>query len=94
MLVDELDTQIRNARPVPLTDQVRLEPDAVYDVLGRMRTTLPGADPALALIDRCDDVMRNAEPVPLTSQVRIEKGQIYDLIDQMRAAGAKEPRPR
>jgi hypothetical protein len=37
MLVDELDNQIRNARPVPLTDQVRIEKGKIYDLIDQMR---------------------------------------------------------
>ena len=43
VLIDELDDLVHNARPVPLTDQVRIETDRVYAILDRMRTLLPDA---------------------------------------------------
>ena len=43
VLIDELDDLIHNAKPVPLTDQVRIEKDAVYAILDRMRKLLPDA---------------------------------------------------
>jgi vacuolar-type H+-ATPase subunit H len=40
-LIDKLDDLIHNARAVPLTDQVRIDRDAIYDVLDQMRSTIP-----------------------------------------------------
>jgi hypothetical protein len=39
-LLDQLDELIHNAKPVPLTTQVRLDRAQVYDVLDRLRATL------------------------------------------------------
>jgi hypothetical protein len=36
-LIDQLDETIRNARPVPLTDQVRIDRQPVLDLLDQMR---------------------------------------------------------
>src|SRR5829696_2456939 len=41
VLIDKLDDIVKNARPVPLTDQVRLDKQAIYDVLDEMRAELP-----------------------------------------------------
>ena len=40
-LIDKLDDLIHNARAVPLTDQVRIDRDAIYDLLDQMRSTIP-----------------------------------------------------
>jgi cell division septum initiation protein DivIVA len=40
-LIDKLDDLIHNARPVPLTDQVRIDRDAIYELLDEMRSTIP-----------------------------------------------------
>jgi hypothetical protein len=40
-LIDALDDVIRNAKPVPLTGQVRLDQDDVYAKLDRMRELVP-----------------------------------------------------
>jgi len=40
-IIDRLDDLVHNAKPVPLTDQVRLNKDEVFDMLDQMRATLP-----------------------------------------------------
>jgi cell division septum initiation protein DivIVA len=40
-LIDKLDDLIHNARAVPLTDQVRIDREAIYDLLDQMRATIP-----------------------------------------------------
>ncbi|HMO01309.1 MAG TPA: hypothetical protein PKD59_18000, partial [Miltoncostaeaceae bacterium] len=40
-LIDKLDDLIHNARAVPLTDQVRIDREAIYDLLDQMRSTIP-----------------------------------------------------
>jgi vacuolar-type H+-ATPase subunit H len=39
VLIDKLDDTIHNAKPVPLTDQVRVDKEEVYDILDQMRAT-------------------------------------------------------
>ena len=41
VLIDKLDDLVHNARPVPLTDQVRVDREEVYDILDQMRATIP-----------------------------------------------------
>ena len=41
VLIDKLDDVVHNARPVPLTDQVRVDREEVYDLLDQMRATIP-----------------------------------------------------
>src|SRR6188508_3165472 len=41
VLIDKLDDLIHNARPVPLTDQVRVDREEIYDILDQMRATIP-----------------------------------------------------
>src|SRR5688572_32080157 len=41
VLIDKLDDLVHNARPVPLTDQVRVEREEIYDILDQMRATVP-----------------------------------------------------
>jgi hypothetical protein len=40
-LIDELDDLIHNAKPVPLTDQVRVDKEAIFDILDQMRADVP-----------------------------------------------------
>src|SRR5919112_576819 len=37
VLIDKLDDTIHNAKPVPLTDQVRVDKEEIYDILDQMR---------------------------------------------------------
>ena len=41
VLIDKLDDVVHNARPVPLTDQVRVDREEIYDILDQMRATIP-----------------------------------------------------
>jgi cell division septum initiation protein DivIVA len=40
-LIDKLDDLVHNARAVPLTDQVRIDRDEIYELLDQMRSTIP-----------------------------------------------------
>ena len=39
--IDKLDDTVHNAKPVPLTDQVRVDKEEIYDILDQMRATIP-----------------------------------------------------
>src|SRR5512135_2544506 len=41
VLIDKLDDLVHNAKPVPLTDQVRVDKEEIYDILVQMRATIP-----------------------------------------------------
>ena len=41
VLIDKLDDSVHNAKPVPLTDQVRVDKEEIYDILDQMRATIP-----------------------------------------------------
>jgi cell division septum initiation protein DivIVA len=41
VLIDKLDDLIHNAKQVPLTDQVRVDKEEIYDLLDQMRATIP-----------------------------------------------------
>ncbi len=41
VLIDKLDDQIHNSKRVPLTDEVRVDREEIYDVLDQMRATIP-----------------------------------------------------
>src|SRR5918992_1550956 len=41
VLIDKLDDTIHNSKPVPLTDQVRVDKEEIYDILDQMRATIP-----------------------------------------------------
>src|SRR4029453_5195303 len=41
LLIDKLDDLVHNAKAVPLTDQVRIDREEIYDILDQMRATIP-----------------------------------------------------
>jgi F0F1-type ATP synthase membrane subunit b/b' len=41
VLIDKLDDLVHNAKPMPLTDQVRVDKEQIYDILDQMRATIP-----------------------------------------------------
>src|SRR5712691_11385420 len=41
VLIDKLDDLVHNAKAVPLTDQVRIDRDEIYDILDQMQATIP-----------------------------------------------------
>jgi hypothetical protein len=41
VLIDKLDDALHNARPVPLTDQVRVDKEEIYEILDQMRANIP-----------------------------------------------------
>ena len=41
VLIDKLDDLVHNAKGVPMTDQVRIDREEIYDVLDQMRATIP-----------------------------------------------------
>ena len=41
VLIDKLDELIHNAKAVPLTDQVRIDREEIWEILDQMRATIP-----------------------------------------------------
>ena len=41
VLIDALDDLVHNAKPIPLTDQVRVDREAIYGILDQVRATIP-----------------------------------------------------
>ena len=97
-LVAELEGVAADARPVPLTPEVRVGHDDVSGRLHELRTLVPqavakvtGSDddpgPSTAVweaIDAIDDTLHYARTVPLTSQVRVDAGKLTQLVTRLR----------
>src|SRR6267378_138848 len=60
VLIDKLDDVVHNARPVPLTDQVRVDREEIYDLLDQMRATIPEEIKQARLISD-EEVTKQAE---------------------------------
>ena len=41
VLINTLDDLVHNAKPIPLTDQVRMDKEGIYDILDQIRATIP-----------------------------------------------------
>jgi cell division septum initiation protein DivIVA len=41
VLIDTLDDLVHNAKPIPLTDRVRVDKEGIYDLLDQIRATIP-----------------------------------------------------
>ena len=41
VLIDTLDDLVHSAKPIPLTDQVRVDREGIYEVLDQIRATIP-----------------------------------------------------
>src|ERR671914_222909 len=83
VLIDKLDDTIHNAKPVPLTDQVRVDKEEVYDILDQMRATIPEEIKQARWI-----VKEREEQVRLISEEEIVKQaerQADEIIEDARA---------
>ena len=63
-LVDQLDDLIHNAKPIPLTDQVRIDRERAYDLLDQLRATLPEEIAAARAIAAREAVPAPPPPTP------------------------------
>jgi cell division septum initiation protein DivIVA len=41
VLIDKLDELVQNAKGVPMTDQVRIDREEIYEIIDQMRSTIP-----------------------------------------------------
>ena len=85
-LVDALDDLIHNAKPVPLTPQVRVDSSEVYVILDRIREVVPevlsGVRPGLEPA---------ADPVPPATQVELAEAvqTLTDLVERVKFGGER-----
>ncbi len=89
-LIASLEQQLRNAKSIPLTDQVRLDKSQMYATLEEMRTGFSRAGLArtLPLVDELERQLQGARPLPLTNDVRLERRDVQDTLERMRASVA------
>jgi hypothetical protein len=82
--IDDVDDALRRARPVPLTDQVRLDRDELAERVAALRRAFAAAGSAPASLDAIEAAVARARPVPLTPQVRVEKPALQEQLDALR----------
>ena len=81
--LDRLGSVVEGALPVPLTSQVRLQPQAVREALTELHANAPAE--LLALAVELERLLDRAQPVPLTDYVRVERDKLQTNLEQMRA---------
>ena len=86
--IDFLDDLVHNAKPVPLTDQVRLQRDELREAVAAIDAALAPdvrrRAEAEGLLERLEAIVEGAKPVPLTEQVRFDKDDLYEVLDALR----------
>ncbi|HET8950416.1 MAG TPA: hypothetical protein VFN44_07890 [Solirubrobacteraceae bacterium] len=88
LAIDAFDDALHRARPVPLTNQVRLENADLDAHLERLRAALRASATdrsATAALDVIAATVAEARPVPLTDQVRVAKPPIQRRLGELRA---------
>ena len=90
--IDEFDDMLHHGPAMPLSDRVRLKPEALAVAVARIRegceTVLAGKPGGCTLVAvaRLEEVARDAKPVPLLRSVSVDKEAIYDCLDRIRAS--------
>jgi F0F1-type ATP synthase membrane subunit b/b' len=92
VLIDKLDDLVHNAKPVPLTDQVRVDKEEIYDILDQMRATIPEEIKQARWIvkerqEMLAEAKREAERIVKEARERAEQlvSQEEDIIEDARA---------
>ena len=81
VLIDKLDDLVHNAKPVPLTDQVRVDKEEIYDILDQMRATIPEEiKQARWIVKERQDRLISSEEVTKAAERAAE-----DIIDEAQA---------
>lgn len=103
-MVEDLERLARDAPPVRLFSGVRVNKDQIYDVLDRMRDTIPeeirlerGGAPApprgtalAGALDALDALVRGGRILPLSDDVRIDRTALQQAVVAVRAATEDE----
>jgi hypothetical protein len=84
-LASSLIGLLEDARPVPLTREVRIDKNEVHAVVGEIRSA-SSPIPLVEAAGAVEDAVRNAMPVPLTDQVRLPRERVAELIQGLRLA--------
>jgi hypothetical protein len=79
---------LANARPVPLTGDVRVERKAFEVCLAEERSYSDGSERAQQAADELQKLIERAKPVPLTDQVRFDGRKARRLLAQLRGTNS------
>src|SRR5216117_3786986 len=82
VIIDKLDDLVHNAKAVPLTDQVRIDREEIYDILDQMRATIPEEIKQARWIGEArEQAVREASQ---TEIVKLAERQAGDIVDDAR----------
>src|SRR3954453_15667663 len=90
VLINKLDDTIHNAKPVPLTDQVRVNKEEIYDILDQMRATIPEEiKQARWIVKERQDMLAEAkrEAERIVKQARDRQTQLTSQQEATKQAG-------
>ena len=96
--LDALDDLIHNAPNAFLSDDVRLDPDKVAELLWHLRTGLRSEihdaerSESWKLVDELETVVRDARPGRMDSRVRVDPDVLYEWLDRLRSIAPEEIR--
>ena len=79
-----LEGALYGARPVALTDQVRLDGGALDERVAALRAAFAGASPTPAGVEAIGTLAAAAKPVPLAPEVRLSKTEVLEHLDALR----------
>ena len=83
--IDRLDDLVHEARPIPLTDQVRMEKRELLEAVSAIRQhsdELRSSEPVEAL----EAMATSAKRILGSEQVRLDREDMYDQLDLLRAS--------
>jgi uncharacterized protein YqgV (UPF0045/DUF77 family) len=86
VLIDKLDDLVHNAKAVPLTDQVRIDREEIYDILDQMRATIPEEIKQARWIvkERQEMLAEAVREASQTEIVKLAERQAGDIVDDAR----------
>ena len=97
--IDALDDLLHDAKTIPLSDRVRVDPVTLAELVGRIRSHCEIAllgmrgSGTRAALDGLDDAVRDARPIRVYRGVSVDKKRIYKQVDQIREHLAEDLRP-
>ena len=80
---ERLAAALGRARQVPLTGQIRIEPDEAIGLLDQARAEMPLATSAL---ERLEALIEAGRPIPLSAEVRIDRRTALSALKEARRA--------
>jgi hypothetical protein len=85
-VMDAIEAQLRQARPIPLTADARLDPAELHPLLQELLAATRGT-PAEKPAGKLERLISKGRKVPLTDQVRFNRRKALKLLGLVRSGG-------